>query len=91
MDDAASPEKTDDLWGKHGTTVDRSGGTFPTSDDGNAHNWFFGMNFALNFNLTADYVGPLEYYFFGGDICGCFWMARWYATLAAFTVPSVSM
>lgn len=40
---------------------------FPQSDDGNAHNWFFGMNFAISFNLTADYVGPLEYTFFGDD------------------------
>ena len=36
-------------------------------DDGRAHNWFFGMNFAISFSLTADYEGPLEYYFFGDD------------------------
>ena len=39
----------------------------PISDDGRAHNWFFGMNFALSFTLTEDYVGPLEYIFFGDD------------------------
>lgn len=41
--------------------------TFPVSDDGNNHNCFFGMQYAVKFILTADYVGPLEYYFFGDD------------------------
>ena len=27
----------------------------------------FGMQYALNFTLPADYTGPLEYYFFGDD------------------------
>ena len=40
---------------------------FPASDDGNNHNCFFGMQYAVKFTLTADYVGPLEYYFFGDD------------------------
>ena len=40
---------------------------FPASDDGNDHNCFFGMQYAVKFTLTADYVGPLEYYFFGDD------------------------
>lgn len=40
---------------------------FPGSDDGNDHNCFFGMQYAVKFTLTADYVGPLEYYFFGDD------------------------
>lgn len=39
----------------------------PVSDDGTAHNSFFGMHFAVSFELTDDYVGPLEYYFFGDD------------------------
>ncbi len=43
------------------------GGIFPRSDDGNAHNSFFGMQYAVEFTLTKDYVGPLEYYFFGDD------------------------
>lgn len=42
-------------------------GSFPASDDGNPHNCFFGMNYAVEFTLTSDYVGPLEYYFFGDD------------------------
>ena len=55
-----------------GTTRDASGWTektdsFPASDDGNPHNCFFGMNYAVEFTLTPDYVGPLEYYFFGDD------------------------
>ena len=41
--------------------------TFPDSDDGVAHNSFFGMQYAVEFTLTEDYVGPLEYYFFGDD------------------------
>ena len=78
MDKAAG--RTDALWGRHGAPGSFQGFTetngynwsslaanFPESDDGNNHNWFFGMNFAINFNLTADYEGPLEYYFFGDD------------------------
>ncbi|MDD6043462.1 MAG: fibro-slime domain-containing protein [Eubacteriaceae bacterium] len=78
MDQAAG--RTDALWGQYGNPGSFQGYTetndykwsnlasnFPPSDDGNAHNWFFGMNFALSFNLTADYEGPLEYYFFGDD------------------------
>ena len=42
-------------------------GRLPVSDDGNNHNCFFGMQYAVKFTLTADYVGPLEYYFFGDD------------------------
>ena len=40
---------------------------YPTSDDSKAHNNMFGMQYALNFTLPADYTGPLEYYFFGDD------------------------
>ena len=40
---------------------------FPTSDDGIAHNNMFGMQYEVKFKLTEDYVGPLEYYFFGDD------------------------
>ena len=78
MDPAAG--RTDALWGTYGNPGTFKGftetnnynwgalqGNFPLSDDGNAHNWFFGMNFAISFNLTADYEGPLEYYFFGDD------------------------
>ena len=42
-------------------------GTFPVSDDGNLHNSFFGMHSVIEFNITADYVGPLEYFFYGDD------------------------
>ena len=41
--------------------------TYPPSDDGIAHNNMFGMQYAVKFNLSADYTGPLEYYFFGDD------------------------
>lgn len=40
---------------------------YPSSDDGLDHNNLFGMQYSVNFTLTEDYVGPLEYYFFGDD------------------------
>ena len=40
---------------------------YPVSDDGQAHNNMFGMQYTVEFELTEDYVGPLEYYFFGDD------------------------
>lgn len=40
---------------------------FPDGDDGKDHNSYFGMNFAVDFELTDDYLGPLNYYFFGDD------------------------
>ncbi|MDD5907689.1 MAG: fibro-slime domain-containing protein [Clostridia bacterium] len=80
MDNANNPTRKDANWGAYGNPGSFQGFAesnnynwsdlakdFPVSDDGRAHNWFFGMNFALNFNLTADYEGPLEYYFFGDD------------------------
>lgn len=48
-------------------TVKRTGGTFPPSDNGIAHNSYFGMYYAVEFNLDKDYTGPLEYLFFGDD------------------------
>ncbi len=39
----------------------------PGSDNGVDHNCYFGMNFKVEFTLYDDYVGPLEYYFFGDD------------------------
>ena len=46
-----------------------SGGTehYPESDNGVPHNNYFGMNFAVQFELVEDYVGPLNYLFFGDD------------------------
>lgn len=41
--------------------------SLPLGDDGRAHNCFFGMHFSLTFTLTADYVGPLDYLFYGDD------------------------
>lgn len=41
--------------------------TFPTGDDGRAHNSYFGMMFSIEFLLTEDYLGPLEYVFYGDD------------------------
>ena len=44
-----------------------SKGDLATSDDKKEHNSYFGMNFAVEFDLTKNYIGPLEYYFFGDD------------------------
>lgn len=41
--------------------------TFPESDDGRYHNSYFGMHYEVEFNLDDEYVGPLEYLFFGDD------------------------
>lgn len=41
--------------------------TLPMSDDSVAHNNLFGMNYEISFELTDDYIGPLEYTFFGDD------------------------
>lgn len=42
-------------------------GGLPASDDGKDHNSYFGMTFTLEVPLDKDYVGPLEYYFYGDD------------------------
>lgn len=75
-------QNTDPHFGQYGQSVTFAGfdnvegkpwntkaqtGVFPGSDDGKGHNSFFGMQYAVEFTLTADYVGPLEYYFFGDD------------------------
>lgn len=79
--DGAS-KRTDPLFGANGDTTSYQGfastdgnkgkwenesTTFPLSDDGQNHNSYFGMHYAVTFELTSDYVGPLEYYFFGDD------------------------
>lgn len=61
----------DGLTGKHDDRGDYVGfggnNMYPISDDGLAHNNMFGMQYSVKFKLTEDYVGPLEYYFFGDD------------------------
>lgn len=52
--------------GEPGSTA-ASKKVFPYSDDGKDHNSYFGMQYAVEFELSKDYVGPLEYYFFGDD------------------------
>ncbi len=39
----------------------------PESDDHKNHNHYFGMYYTVDFDLTEDYVGPLEYLFYGDD------------------------
>lgn len=61
----------DGLTGENGNRHDYVGydgnQLYPPSDDGIAHNNMFGMQYVIDFTLTEDYVGPLEYYFFGDD------------------------
>lgn len=40
---------------------------FPFSDDDKAHNSYFGMQYSVSFQLTEDYIGPLNYLFYGDD------------------------
>lgn len=39
----------------------------PQSDDKKNHNHYFGMHYTVEFDLIEDYVGPLEYLFYGDD------------------------
>lgn len=51
-------------------TSDYSSSGAPTNEelkDGAPHNPYFGMTFSVDFTLYPDYIGPLEYYFFGDD------------------------
>lgn len=61
----------DGLTGQYGNERDFIGyggnDMYPPSDDSKAHNNLFGMVYSVDFKLTEDYVGPLEYYFFGDD------------------------
>ena len=49
------------------TGIDGESTYYPPSDDSKPHNNLFGMQFEVQFSLTEDYCGPLEYYFFGDD------------------------
>ncbi len=49
------------------STFSTTQGTFPISDDGKDHNSYFGMNYQVKFTLSEDYVGALEYLFYGDD------------------------
>lgn len=66
MDNAT--DKTDPLFGGSETVYYSSDKKkFPASDDGVAHNSYFGMQFAIEFELNKDYIGPLNYLFYGDD------------------------
>lgn len=63
------PNGHDFMFGEQGQQANQKGtGTeLPISDDGKNHNCFFGMYYELTFDLSEEYTGPLEYYFFGDD------------------------
>lgn len=58
----------DPLFGDHKYegASDNLRGAANASDDGKAHNWFFGMRYDFEFTL-GDYEGPLNFYFRGDD------------------------
>lgn len=51
-----------DVQGAEGKT-----GKLPTADFGGNHNGYFGVQYDVDFTLDENYVGPLEYYFYGDD------------------------
>lgn len=53
---------------KYGGPSTILGETSPcNSDDGQDHNMFFGMRFRIKFSLPEDYLGDLEYCFYGNE------------------------
>lgn len=61
-------ENNDPAFGSKSGMIHGSGDTpWPSSDDSLNHNSYFGMTFSVKFDVPADYIGPLEYYFFGDD------------------------
>lgn len=68
MDGVNGEDPHSGKYNEEGSFVGINGGEeYPPSDDSAAHNNLFGMQYSVNFKLTEDYVGPLEYYFFGDD------------------------
>ena len=66
--DQESYDNIDPLFGDHKYegASDTLRGAANASDDGKAHNWFFGMRYDFEFTL-GDYEGPLNFYFRGDD------------------------
>lgn len=73
MDNVPAENRKDPLFGAAGNTpsITKSkysgDNTFPASDDKENHNSYFGMKFQVEFSVPQDYVGPLEYMFYGDD------------------------
>ena len=69
MDNVTNTDPHTGTSGNTGTYIGTSGKekNYPASDNGIAHNNMFGMTYKVQFTLTEDYTGPLEYYFFGDD------------------------
>lgn len=57
----------DPQFGENGVAIKIDNASMPPSDDGLAHNCYFGMKFAVDFKIPESYMGPLEYYFYGDD------------------------
>lgn len=68
--DAAGNKPLDPVFGgkdNYNLQLSKEQKTTNPSDDGMNHNSFFGMSFGVTFTLQKEYVGPLEYYFYGDD------------------------
>ena len=50
-----------------GAVTSMGTGALPVSDNGVAHDNYFGMHFSVKFSTESDYVAPLGYYFYGDD------------------------
>lgn len=61
LDNVSAADRVDPVSGGTGTSG------WPDSDDGESHNSYFGMKSEIDFALTEDYIGPLDYLFFGDD------------------------
>lgn len=69
MDNVKNTDPHTGATGNTGSYIGQSGETknYPPSDNDVAHNNMFGMTYQVQFTMNEDYVGPLEYYFFGDD------------------------
>lgn len=59
--------KTNRKFFQNDSTFSTTQGEFTVSDDGLDHNSYFGMNYEVKFTLSEDYIGALEYIFYGDD------------------------
>lgn len=72
LDTVPENKRKDMMFGKKGEQENQKFGTgewdkLPVADDGKDHNCFFGMFYEVEFELSEEYVGPLEYLFYGDD------------------------
>lgn len=67
VDDGNGKKKATSLGKQKFNGINATDANLPISDDLLNHNSYFGMHFAITFDLEEIYEGPLEYLFFGDD------------------------